>query len=86
MDLNVVEKEVATWAPEAQDRLAAYLTILRLERSSDHAQELDRQPARERGFPRAADSDDCDAHGEGYCIEVHSNLCPTKPSRSSGKP
>jgi hypothetical protein len=50
MDLNVVEKEVATWSPEDQDRLAAYLTILRLERSSDHAQELtrhlaDRDPA-----------------------------------------
>jgi hypothetical protein len=56
MDLNVVEKEVATWAPEDQDRLAAYLTILRLERSSDHAQELTSQPARERGFPGAADS------------------------------
>jgi hypothetical protein len=25
MDLNVVEIEVATWAPEDQDRLAAYL-------------------------------------------------------------
>jgi hypothetical protein len=45
MDLNVVEKEVATWAPEDQDRLAAYLTILRLERSSDHAQELTRRLA-----------------------------------------
>jgi|GEM_PF-7036151 len=50
MDLNIVEKEVATWTPEDQDRLAAYLTVLRLERSSDHAQELarrlaDRDPA-----------------------------------------
>jgi hypothetical protein len=45
MDLNVVEKEVATWSPENQDRLAAYLTILRLERSSDHAKELTRRLA-----------------------------------------
>jgi hypothetical protein len=42
MELNVVEKEVATWTPEDQDRLAAYLTILRLKRS-DHAQELSRR-------------------------------------------
>jgi hypothetical protein len=45
MDLNVVEKEVATWSPEDQDRLAAYLTILRLERTSDHAKELTRRLA-----------------------------------------
>jgi hypothetical protein len=45
MDLNIVEKEVATWAPEDQDRLAAYLTILRLERSSNHSQELTRRLA-----------------------------------------
>jgi len=50
MDLKVVEKEVASWAPEDQDRLAAYLTMLRLKRSPDHIQELtrrldDRDPA-----------------------------------------
>ncbi len=50
MDLEVVEKEVASWSPEDQDRLAAYLTVLRLKRSSDHAHELtrrleDRDPA-----------------------------------------
>jgi hypothetical protein len=50
MDLKVVEKEVATWAPEDQDRLAAYLTVLRLQRSPGYAQELtrrldDRDPA-----------------------------------------
>jgi hypothetical protein len=50
MNLEVVEKEVAAWSPEDQDRLAAYLTVLRLKRSPDHAQELtrrldDRDPA-----------------------------------------
>ncbi len=50
MDLEVVEKEVANWAPEEQDRLAAFLTVLRLKRTPDHVQELtrrldDRDPA-----------------------------------------
>jgi hypothetical protein len=50
MNLEVVEKEIATWSPEDQDRLAAYLTVLRLKRSPDYAQELtrrldDRDPA-----------------------------------------
>jgi hypothetical protein len=50
MDLKVVEKEVASWSPEDQDSLAAYLTVLRLKRSPDHIQELtcrldDRDPA-----------------------------------------
>ena len=43
MDLEVVEKEVATWAPEDQDRLAAFLTVLRLRRSPPHLQELTRR-------------------------------------------
>jgi hypothetical protein len=43
MDLKVVEKEVASWSPEDQDRLAAYLTVLRLQRSPDYAQELARR-------------------------------------------
>jgi hypothetical protein len=43
MDLEVVEKEVATWAPEDQDRLAAFLTVLRLRRSPAHIQELTRR-------------------------------------------
>ena len=43
MDLEVVEKEVATWAPEDQDRLAAFLTMLRLRRSPAHIQELARR-------------------------------------------
>lgn len=43
MTLEVVEKEVATWTPEDQDRLAAYLTVLRLKRSPDHTQELTRR-------------------------------------------
>ncbi len=50
MDLESIGKEVATWAPEDQDRLAAFLTVLRLKRSPDHTQELtrrldDRNPA-----------------------------------------
>lgn len=50
MTLEVVEKEVATWAQEDQDRLAAYLTVLRLKRSPEHSKELtrrldDRDPA-----------------------------------------
>ncbi len=43
MDLEVVEKEVASWAPEEQDRLAAFLTVLRLKRTPDHVQELTRR-------------------------------------------
>jgi hypothetical protein len=43
MNLEVVEREVASWEPEDQDRLAAYLTVLRLKRSPDHAQELTRR-------------------------------------------
>lgn len=43
MTLEVVEREVATWSPEDQDRLAAYLTVLRLKRSPDHTQELARR-------------------------------------------
>lgn len=43
MDLEVVEKEVATWAPEEQDRLAAFLTVLRLKRTPGYVQELTRR-------------------------------------------
>jgi hypothetical protein len=43
MDLEVVEKEVASWAPEEQDRLAAFLTVLRLKRTPAHVQELTRR-------------------------------------------
>jgi hypothetical protein len=43
MDLEVVEKEVASWAPEEQDRLAAFLTVLRLKRTLGHAQEMTRR-------------------------------------------
>jgi hypothetical protein len=50
MDLKVVEREVASWSAEDQDHLAAYLTVLRLKRCPDYAQELtrrldDRDPA-----------------------------------------
>jgi hypothetical protein len=43
MDLEVVETEVASWAPEEQDRLAACLTVLRLKRTPDHVRELTRR-------------------------------------------
>lgn len=43
MDLEVVEKEVASWAPEEQDRLAAFLTVLRLKRTPGPVQELTRR-------------------------------------------
>jgi hypothetical protein len=43
MDLEVVEKEVATWAPHEQDRLAAFLTVLRLRRTPEHTRELTRR-------------------------------------------
>ncbi len=43
MDLTVVQKEVEAWTPEEQDRLAAYLTVLRIKRSSEHAEELSRR-------------------------------------------
>ena len=43
MDLEVVEKEVASWAPEEQDRLAAFLTVLRLKRTPDYVRELTRR-------------------------------------------
>ena len=50
MDLKVVEREVASWSAEDQDHLAAYLTLLRLQRSPEYTQELtrrldDRDPA-----------------------------------------
>jgi hypothetical protein len=59
MTLEIVEKEVATWAPEDQDRLAAYLTLLRLKRSPDHAQECPPQspsPTLPRGAVEGAPS------------------------------
>jgi hypothetical protein len=43
MNLEVVEREVETWNAEDQDRLAAYLAVLRLKRSPDHARELTRR-------------------------------------------
>lgn len=43
MDLKDVEREVASWSPEDQDRLAAYLTVLRLKRSPDYGRELTRR-------------------------------------------
>lgn len=43
MDLAIIQKEVETLAPEEQDRLAAYLTVLRMKRSPAHAEELSRR-------------------------------------------
>ncbi len=43
MNLTVVQKEVEAWTPEDQDQLAAYLTVLRMQRTAEHAEELDRR-------------------------------------------
>jgi len=43
MNLAVVQKEVAAWSPDEQDRLAAYLTVLRMTRSPEHTEELSRR-------------------------------------------
>ncbi len=43
MELVLVQQEVANWAPEEQDELAAYLEVLRLQRTADHAEELSRR-------------------------------------------
>lgn len=43
MRLAVVQKEVEAWTPEDQDQLAAYLTVLRLQRTAEHAEELNRR-------------------------------------------
>ena len=43
MNLAVIQKEVETLAPEEQDRLAAYLTVLRMKRTPGHAEELSRR-------------------------------------------
>jgi hypothetical protein len=43
MDVEDVEREVATWGLEDQDRLAAFLALLRLRRSPDYIQELTRR-------------------------------------------
>lgn len=43
MDLTIVEKEVSTWAPEDQDRLAAFLAMLRVKRSEKYARKLSKR-------------------------------------------
>ncbi len=43
MDLATVQKAVEAWTPDHQDQLAAYLTILRLQRSTAHGEELSRR-------------------------------------------
>ncbi len=43
MNLAVVQKEIEAWTPEDQDQLAAYLTVLRMQRTAEHAEELDRR-------------------------------------------
>ena len=43
MNLAVVQKEIEAWSPEDQDQLAAYLTVLRMQRSPEHADELNRR-------------------------------------------
>ena len=43
MNLAVVQKEIEAWTPEDQDQLAAYLTVLRMQRTPEHADELSRR-------------------------------------------
>ena len=43
MNLAVVQKEIEAWTPEDQDQLAAYLTVLRMQRTAEHAEELNRR-------------------------------------------
>ena len=43
MNLAVVQKEIEAWTPEDQDQLAAYLAVLRVQRTGEHAEELSRR-------------------------------------------
>jgi len=43
MNLALIQKEVETLAPDEQDRLAAYLTVLRMQRTPEHAEQLSRR-------------------------------------------
>lgn len=43
MTLTTIQKEIEQWDPEQQDRLAAYLSVLRLKRDPAHAKELVRR-------------------------------------------
>lgn len=43
MNLTIVQQEIENWKPEEQDRLAAYLAVLRLKRTAGHADELSRR-------------------------------------------
>ena len=43
MTFTTIQKEIETWNTDDQDRLAAYLTVLRLKRDSNHADELKRR-------------------------------------------
>lgn len=43
MDLTMVQQEVASWSLEDQDRLAAFLAVLRLKRKPAHVEELGRR-------------------------------------------
>ena len=45
MTLQAVQEVVKTWSEEEQDELAAFLAVLRQERSEDHATELERRVA-----------------------------------------
>lgn len=43
MNVVAVQKEVESWTSEQQDQLAAYLAVLRLKRTNEHAAELSRR-------------------------------------------
>ncbi len=60
MNLAVVQDEVETWSSDDQDQLAAYLTVLRMQRTAEHAAELsrrlsDRDPDHWLTFPELKD-------------------------------
>jgi hypothetical protein len=43
MELALVQEAVEAWTAEDQDHLAAYLSVLRLQRTTDHSDELSRR-------------------------------------------
>ncbi len=43
MELVAVQQEIVNWTPDEQDQLAAYLEVIRLQRTADHAEELSRR-------------------------------------------
>ena len=63
-----IQKELQTWNTDDQDRLAAYLTVLRLKRDSIHSDELRRR------------SEDRDPHNWLRLEEVKKGLYKDPPA------